>query len=150
MARKKKAITVPLETIGTIPDATWERLQLILAQTYPPKPTGRGRIDFRKAIDGIIFGCARGVSGIICPRYLAMTARFIGGFNAGWTMRFSSSCGPSCWKNVMRWSASSGSGRRWMGVWAKPALGKKTGPNPTDRGKSGTKKSLLLKGPAGR
>ena len=55
MARKKKAITVPLETIWEIPDAAWERLQLILAQTYPPKPTGRGRIDFRKAIDGIIF-----------------------------------------------------------------------------------------------
>ena len=55
MARKKKAITVPLETIGAIPDAAWERLQLILAPTYPPKPTGRGRIDFRKAIDGIIF-----------------------------------------------------------------------------------------------
>ena len=55
MARKKKAITVPLETIWEIPDAAWERLQLILAQTYPPKPTGRGRIDFRKAIGGIIF-----------------------------------------------------------------------------------------------
>ena len=59
MVRKKKAITVPLETIWAIPDAAWERLQLILAPTYPPKPTGRGRIDFRKAIDGIIFGCAR-------------------------------------------------------------------------------------------
>jgi len=44
MARKKRAITVPLETIGAIPDAAWERLQLILAPTYPPKPTGRGRI----------------------------------------------------------------------------------------------------------
>ena len=55
MARKKRAITVPLETIWEIPDAAWERLQPILAATYPDKPTGRGRIDFRKAIDGIIF-----------------------------------------------------------------------------------------------
>ena len=55
MARKKKAITVPLETIWEIPDAAWERLQPILAETYPAKSTGRGRIDFRKAIDGIIF-----------------------------------------------------------------------------------------------
>ena len=51
MARKKRAITVPLETIWEIPDAAWERLQPILAATYPAKPTGRGRIDFRKAID---------------------------------------------------------------------------------------------------
>ena len=49
MARKKKAITVPLETIWEIPDAAFERLQPILAQAYPAKPTGRGRIDFRKA-----------------------------------------------------------------------------------------------------
>jgi len=37
-----------------------------------------------------------------------------------------------------------------MGVWAKPASGeKKTGPNPTDRGKSGTKKSLAVEGAGG-
>ena len=30
MARKKKAITVPLETIWEIPDAAWERLQLLV------------------------------------------------------------------------------------------------------------------------
>jgi hypothetical protein len=52
---RKKAITVPLETICDIPDAAWERLQPILAKTYPPKATGRGRIDFRKAINGVIF-----------------------------------------------------------------------------------------------
>ena len=37
-----------------------------------------------------------------------------------------------------------------MAVWAKPASGgKKTGPNPTDRGKSGTKKSLAVEGAGG-
>ena len=36
-----------------------------------------------------------------------------------------------------------------MGVWAKPASGKKTGPNPTARGKSGTKKSLAVEGAGG-
>ena len=55
MARKKKAITVSLETIWEIPDAAWQRLQPILAEAYPAKPTGRSRIDFRKAINGIIF-----------------------------------------------------------------------------------------------
>ena len=55
MARKKKAITVSLETIWENPDAAWQRLQPILAEAYPAKPTGRSRIDFRKAINGIIF-----------------------------------------------------------------------------------------------
>ena len=37
-----------------------------------------------------------------------------------------------------------------MGVWAKPASGEqKTRPNPTDRGKSGTKKSLAVEGAGG-
>ena len=35
MARKKKAITVSLETIWEIPDAAWQRLQPILAEAYP-------------------------------------------------------------------------------------------------------------------
>jgi putative transposase len=37
-----------------------------------------------------------------------------------------------------------------MGVWAKlDSEGKKTGPNPTDRGKSGTKKSLAVEADGG-
>ncbi len=37
-----------------------------------------------------------------------------------------------------------------MGVWAKPVSGgKKTGRNPTDRGKSGTKKSLAVEADGG-
>ena len=36
-----------------------------------------------------------------------------------------------------------------MVVWAKPVSGEKTGPNPTDRGKSGTKKSLAVEATGG-
>jgi putative transposase len=37
-----------------------------------------------------------------------------------------------------------------MGCWARPGSGgKKTGKNPTDRGKKGTKKSLLVEGDGG-
>jgi putative transposase len=37
-----------------------------------------------------------------------------------------------------------------MGCWARPGSGgKKTGPNPTDRGKPGTKKSVLVEGDGG-
>ena len=44
----------------------------------------------------------------------------------------------------------SGSGRRPTRCWARPGSGgKKTGKNPTDRGKKGTKKSLLTDGDGG-
>ena len=41
-------------------------------------------------------------------------------------------------------AALTGLGWRWMGRWARhPSVGGKTGPNPTDRAKCGTKRSLL-------
>src|SRR4051812_49812302 len=44
----------------------------------------------------------------------------------------------------------SGSGRVPTRCWARPGSGgKKTGRNPTDRGKEGTKKSLLTDGEGG-
>jgi len=55
MPRKKRAVVVTLETIWEIPEPAWERLKGILDEMYPPAPVGRPRIDFRKAIDGIIF-----------------------------------------------------------------------------------------------
>jgi putative transposase len=43
-----------------------------------------------------------------------------------------------------------GNGKRPTGHWAKPGSGgKKTGKNPTDRAKSGTKKSLLVEAQGG-
>ena len=55
MGRKKKVVEVPLGTIWEMPDAAWERLEPILLERYPPKPVGRPRADWRKALNGIIF-----------------------------------------------------------------------------------------------
>jgi putative transposase len=47
-------------------------------------------------------------------------------------------------------AVSTGSGKRPTRCWARPGSGgKKTGKNPTDRGKEGTKKSLLTDGGGG-
>jgi len=44
-------------------------------------------------------------------------------------------------------AALTGPGWRWMGRWARRRwVGKKTGRNPTDRGKRGVKRSLLTEG----
>ena len=55
MGRKRRVVSVPLETIWELPDGVWEHLEPLLFRAYPPKPTGRSRIDFRQAINGIIF-----------------------------------------------------------------------------------------------
>lgn len=46
---------IALPTIWKVPDALWEMLETILAVYDPPKPTGRPRVDQRKALDGIIY-----------------------------------------------------------------------------------------------
>src|SRR4051812_10377486 len=50
----------------------------------------------------------------------------------------------------MTWARSIGNGRPPTGAWAKPASGgKKVGKNPTDRGKNGSKESVLVDGAGG-
>ena len=48
---------------------------------------------------------------------------------------------------MMPYRASTGTGWRWTGRWARPrSAGGKTGSNPTDRGKRGVKRSVLTDG----
>jgi putative transposase len=58
----------PLPTIWEVPDDAWEKIEAILLDTYPPKPTGRPRIDFRAALDGIIFRLRSGCQWNHLPR----------------------------------------------------------------------------------
>lgn len=51
----------PLPTIWRVPDELWVKIESILAQYDPPKPTGRPRIDQRRALDGIIYRLRSGV-----------------------------------------------------------------------------------------
>jgi putative transposase len=44
-----------LPTIWQVPDELWNKLNPILTEHDPPKPTGRKRIDARAALDTIIF-----------------------------------------------------------------------------------------------
>ncbi|MCG3200020.1 MAG: hypothetical protein GHCLOJNM_04549 [bacterium] len=55
MSRRRKVEVVPLKTIWTVPDAVWAILKPILDEHYPKAKTGRPRIDFRQALNGIIF-----------------------------------------------------------------------------------------------
>jgi putative transposase len=52
--------TQPLATIGEVPDELWQRLEPILWEDAPPKATGRKRANWRRALDGILFGMRSG------------------------------------------------------------------------------------------
>lgn len=45
----------PLPTIWETPDTLWDRIAPVLAELDPPKPTGRPRIDARRALDAIVY-----------------------------------------------------------------------------------------------
>jgi len=59
--RKRDTSSRPLPTIWQVPDELWTKIEPILAQYDPPKPTGRKRIDQRQALNGIIYRLRSGV-----------------------------------------------------------------------------------------
>jgi putative transposase len=54
MGRRRKKVK-PLPTIWHVPDALWDKVEPVVAELDPPKPTGRPRIDLRAALDAIIY-----------------------------------------------------------------------------------------------
>src|SRR6267143_406219 len=131
-----------------VSDALWERLQPLL----PPPPKrrfrfpGRKPLDYRKILTGILFVLKTGIAWDDLPAELGC------------------GCGKTCRHYLRTWHQA--------GVWLKlhalllaelngadqidweralidasfakaPEGGEKTGPNPTDRGKSGSKHHLM-------
>jgi len=66
--RKRDTGPLPLPTIWQVPDDLWVKVQAILDQYDPPEPTGRKRIDQRRALDGIIYRLRSGVQWNELPR----------------------------------------------------------------------------------
>lgn len=55
MGREATKKTKAPDTIWEVPDALWERIDRLIQEAHPPKPTGRPRADLRKVLNGIIF-----------------------------------------------------------------------------------------------
>src|SRR5271165_332947 len=95
-------------------------------------------------------GCAAAASGTECPSGTDPRAPSTTGSSVGLRQGSSSGSGRSWSPSVTNSAECSGSGSRPTRCWARPALGgKKTGKNPTDRGKKGTKKSMVTDGDGG-
>jgi putative transposase len=135
----------PLPTIWELPDELWERIEPILSERYPRAGTGRPRADLRRVLDGVIFRLRSGCQWNQLPERFGSDStvhgwfqRFVGDgvLEEIWAVLVSEceELGAVAWE----WQAADG-------VMGKSRFdGAKRGPNPTDRAKMGTKKSVLV------
>jgi putative transposase len=143
----------PLPTIWELPDELWERIEPILLRRYPIAATGRPRADLRLVLDAIIYRMRSGVQWNRLPRSFGADSTV-----HGWFQRFvADGVLEEIWAALVtecdelglvlwEWQAADG-------VMGKSRFeGDKRGPNPTDRAKQGTKKSVIVEqhgGPLG-
>jgi putative transposase len=137
-------------TIWEVPDGFWERIVPILVRRYPPAGTGRPRADLRLMLDGIIFRMRTGCQWNQMPERFGPDStlhdwfqRFVadGVLEEIWAelVRECDRLGAVCWE----WQAADG-------VMGKSRFdGGARGPNPTDRAKPGTKKSVIVEADGG-
>jgi putative transposase len=133
-----------LPTIWEAPDDLWERIESLIDEYDPPKPTGRKREDARKILNGIIYRFRTGCQWNHLPEKYGDDSTVhrtfqrwveINLFEMLWTLLVA-----ECHELALvdwQWQAADG----WLGK--ARSGGDEIGPNPTDRAKNGTKKSLL-------
>ncbi|WLQ17415.1 IS5-like element ISHch3 family transposase [Hahella aquimaris] len=141
-----------MDTLWEVPDELWLRIEPILKEDWQPSVKGGRPIgNWRGYLDGIIFRMRSGCQWNQLPRRFGDDATV-----HRWFQRWSKNgVMEKIWASLLRdcqelegvdWEWQSADG--WLGK--KPALGgENVGPNPTDRGKKGTKKSLLVEAEGG-
>jgi len=146
MSEKKK--TPP--TLWEVPDDLWERIASLLNELDPPKRTGRPRADARRILDALLFRLRTGCQWNRIPRVYGDDATIhrtfqrwqrLGLFARMWALLVEAcdALGAVDWE----WQAAdTAMGKARLG-------GDAVGPNPTDRAKNGTKRSLLTEGGGG-
>jgi len=136
----EKALTLP--TIWSLSDALWDKVITVLAELDPPKHQGRKRSDPRAIFNAICFRLRTGCQWNHLPREFPDDSTVhrtfqrwvsLGVFQRIWALLVET-CGDVGWE----WQAADGAmGKARLG-------GDAIGPNPTDRGKNGTKRSVLV------
>ena len=138
--KKKK----PMPTIWEVSDELWERIEHLILEFDPPKETGRSRINPRNVLDALIFRIRTGCQWNHIPRVYGDDSTIhrtfqhwvdIDLFPKIWVLLVEEceELGLVDWE----WQAADGTmGKARLG-------GDEIGANPTDRGKNGSKKSIL-------
>ena len=139
-----------LETIWEAPDELWELIGPIILEADPPKVRGRKRADPRQMLNGIIFRLRSGCQWNRLPKELGDDSTIHRTFQRwvelGVLAPNMGSLGGTV-RRVGRRGLGMAGGRRGHGQGTFG--GDLIGPNPTDRGKAGSKRSLLVEGQGG-
>jgi putative transposase len=140
-----------MATIGRVPDELWNQITPILDRHDPPKRTGRKRIDARGALDAIIYRLRSGCQWNQLPKEFPDDSSVHRTFQRWVRLDLLD----RIWAVLVQGCEELG-GVDWHCLAADAALGKarcggdQIGPNPTDRGKTGVKRSLLVEGDGGQ
>lgn len=130
-----------------MPDAMWEQIQPLLPPDLEKPKGGRPRNDDRQMMDAIFYLLRTGIQWKALPRNIAAPSsahdRFQEWRQAG-VFRHMWEAGLLTYDRLKQiaweWQAMDGA------ITKAPLGGDATGPNPTDRAKSGTKRCLLTDG----
>jgi transposase len=130
-----------------VPDEMWERIKLLLPVARPKPKGGRPRNDDRKMMDAIYYVLRTGIQWKALPTSVGAGSSVHDRFQE-WQQ---AGVFRNMWAAGLRaYDAAKGIEWEWQamdGAMTKAPLGGAgTGPNPTDRSKSGTKRSLLTDG----
>jgi putative transposase len=139
------ALAIPPEF--DLPDALWIRVSALLPRPLRSARGGRPRADDRRCLAGIVYLLRTGIQWGALPRCFGPKStvhdRFQAWATAGLFQQLWSSA-------LLVYDTQTGVRWAWQamdGTMTKAPLGgERTGPNPTDRGKSGVKRSLLTDG----
>ncbi len=130
-----------------IPDGLWARMEPFLPKYHASSRGGRPRLELRKVADGIFYILRTGCQWKAAPHEFGSGSSLHRYFQEWRNAMSSINSGSACCVATTRCAVSNGSGKVWTARPPRlPWAGKKTGPNPTDRGKSGVKRSLLTDG----
>src|SRR5215204_5675646 len=140
----------PLPPIWRVPDELWEIIEPILEKHDPPKSTGRPRIGRREALDAIIFRMRSGCQWNSLPKEFpddsSVHRTFQRWQQRGLFERIWAALASECDElGLLDWqwqAADAAMGKARSG-------GEQIGRNPTDRGKNGSKRSILVEGSGG-
>ncbi len=135
----------PLETIWRVSNELWNKLKPVLDEYDPPKLTGRKRINSRAALDAVIFRLRSGCQWNQLPNEFPDDSSVHRTFQR-WELN---GVFDQIWAVLIEECEQLG-GVDWRWQSADAAMAKarfggdETGPNPTDRAKPGTKRSVLV------
>lgn len=133
-----------LKTIWHISTDLWNRAKNLLGPEKKPGTRGRPPVPFRRVLDGILYVLRTGCQWKAAPRSFAPGSTLHRRFQE-WVQ---SRVFYKLWGLLLRdYEDLRGIRWRWQALDSSstkaPLGGEATGPNPTDRGKSGTKRHIL-------